>query len=102
MSSLPKLPDYGNGKYVFELFPQEMIDLQKELATPYHPDLCNILAGYPAEETDIKFAQIASYCGVMLDGIYTFEDKVKLAKILTEKLILLRKDPEASKIMLLS
>lgn len=103
MSKLPyKPPNYGNGKYILELFPLEMIDLNKELCSGYHPKLEAILGAYPANETDIKFAQIASYCQVVLDGIYTFEDKMKLARILTEKLILLREDPEASKILLLT
>lgn len=101
MSDLPyKPPNWGNGKYIFELFPTEMIELNKELCTPYHPKLQAILAGYPADETDIKLAQIASYCKVILDDIYTFDDKVKLCKILREKLILLREDPEASRIIL--
>lgn len=90
----------SNGRFTFEMFPQEYIDLNKELNTPYHPKLQAILAGYPVDEIDIKLAQISAYCEVMLDGDYRLEDRIQLCRILTEKLVLLREDPEASKIIL--
>ena len=81
------------------MFPQEYIDLNKELATQRHPKIQAILAGYPTDEIDIKLAQIAAYCEVMLDGDYDLAARMKLCKILTEKLILMR-EPEAGSIIL--
>lgn len=101
MSADPKLSQWGNGKYVFELFPQEYIDLDKELQTEYHPKLA-FLNRFGPDEIDMKLAQLAAYCEVMLDGVYTLENRIKLCKILTEKLILLREYPQAQKIILLS
>lgn len=90
----------GNQKYTFEFFPQEYIDLNRELVTQNHPKLQAILAGYPADEIDIKLAQIAAYCEVILDGDYTLESKMQLCKILKDKLVQLRESD--SPIILLS
>jgi hypothetical protein len=79
--------EWNNGKFVFELFPPEMIALNAELNTMHHPKLAAILAGYPDDEIDIKLAQIASYCEVMLDGVYDIQSRATLCKILTQKLI---------------
>ena len=98
---MAKTQNWGNGKYVFELFPQEYIDLNKELLTPYHPKL-DFIQQYPMDEIDIKLAQIAAYCEVMLDGDYTLENRIKLCKVLTEKLISKREIPGASVIQLLN
>lgn len=95
-------PAWGNGKYVFEMFPQEYIDLNKELSTDYHPKLQPILSSVGYEELDMKLAHIASYCEVMLDGDYTLENRIKLCKILLEKLILMRELPKTQNIILLN
>jgi hypothetical protein len=92
----------SNQKYIIERFPQEYIDLNYELCTQNHPKLHAILAGYPADEIDIKLAQIAAYCEVMLDGDYELESRMQLCKILKEKLILLREPEVAQSIILLS
>lgn len=97
----PKLSNWGNGKYIFELYPKEYIDLNAELITGYHPKL-EFLGGYPMDEIDIKLAQIAAYCEVMLDGDYTLENRMQLCKILTEKLMLKREYPQAQNIILLN
>ena len=93
-----KLSIWGNGKIVFELFPQEYLDLNNELCTGYHPKI-EFISQYPADEIDIKLAQIAAYCEIMLDGDYTLSDRIKLCKALKERLILLRSYPEASVIL---
>lgn len=93
-------PAWGNGKYVFELFPKEYIDLDKELQSGYHPKLA-FINGYGMDEMDIKLAQIAAYCEVMLDGDYKLEDRIQLCGILKEKLVLKREYPEAQNIILL-
>lgn len=83
----------SNGKYTLEMFPQEYIDLNREIATGNHPKLHAILASCSAEDIDLKLAHIASYCQVVMDGDYTLESRMKLCKILKDKLILLR-EPE--------
>lgn len=95
----PKLSKWGNGKIVFELFPKEYLDLDAELRTGYHPDI-EFISNYGADEIDIKLAQIAAYCEVMMDGDYTLADRIGLCKILVEKLILKRKIPGAQIILL--
>lgn len=92
----------GNGKMVFELFPQEYLDLSAELATDYHPKLQSILSRFPYEELDMKLAQIAAYCEVGLDGEYTLDKRINLCKILLQRLILKRELPEAQKIILIN
>lgn len=97
----PKLSQWGNGKIVFELFPQEYLDLNAELCTGYHPKI-EFISQYPPDELDLKLAQIAAYCEVMLDGDYDLEARIKLCKILKEKLIEKREYPSAQVIQLLS
>jgi hypothetical protein len=92
----------NNGKFILEIFPQEYIDLNKELATQNHPKIQAIVAGYPPEEIDIKLAQIAAYCEVMLDGDYTLESRIQLCKVLKDKLVLLREPEGVQNIILLS
>lgn len=100
MSDNKDLIAWGNGKYVFELFPKEYIDLDAELRTEYHPKL-DFIAGYPPDEIDIKLAQIAAYCEVALEGDYTLTDRMALCKILTEKLKEKREYPQAQTIITL-
>lgn len=96
-----ELKTTSNGKYVFEFFPEHYIALNKELCTQKHPKLQDILAQYPADEIDIKLAQVASYCEIMLDGAYEVMERDKLCKILLERLILLR-EPEGSGLIVVS
>lgn len=62
----------------YELFPLEYRLLQEELMTGYHPRLEVILSAHAAEDIDMKLAQIAAYCGVGLDGVFTLEERIKL------------------------
>ena len=82
-----------NGKYILEIFPDEYLALNKELVEQRHPKLQAILAGYPADEIDVKIAQIAAYCEVMLDGDYDLAARRQLCDILLKRLIELR-EPE--------
>lgn len=100
MSKPDQFKNFGNGKIIFEIFPDEYLALNRELCTQKHPKLQNILAQCGAEDIDMKLAQIASYCSVVMDGCYTLEDRIKLCKILKEKLILLR-EPEVAQTIIL-
>lgn len=71
---------------IYELFPEEYIMLQKEIATGFHPPLETILAGIPVEDLDLKLAQCAAYVEVMLDGEYNLTERRKLCSIITKKL----------------
>jgi hypothetical protein len=104
---LSQLPDdigkgetYSNGKIKFEFFPPGHIALSKELSTGLHPKLEKLLANHPVTETEIKIAEIAGYCGVVLDGTYTIEERDKLCFILAGRLEVLREMPQSQNILL--
>ena len=78
------------GKYTLEYFPEGYIALQRELATGLHPKLEKLLANHPADELDIRIAEIATYCQVALEGTYTIEERSNLCSILAGRLQLLR------------
>lgn len=73
------------------MFPQPYIELQRELATGLHVELEQILAGVAADELDMKLSHIAAYCGIILNDVYTLEDRIRLCELLLPKLIERRK-----------
>lgn len=81
------------GQLKIEYFPEGIIALNAELATGLHPRLEKLLANHPANETEIRLAEIASYVGVILDGIYHPEDLNNLGRILAGRLEVLRETP---------
>jgi len=95
----PDLQTYSNGKYIFELFPREYVELNVELNTMYHPKLAKILAQFGEDDIDMKLAQIAAYVQITLDGDYDFDRRVKLCGILLERLKEVRQDPAESSII---
>lgn len=105
LASLPqtqfgKGESWSNGKYKFEMFPEGYIALNKELASGLHPKLEKLLANHPADDVDVKLAEIASYCQVILDGTYTIEERDKLCFILAGRLEVLREIPDAKNVIL--
>lgn len=80
------------GKVIVEFFPDGFIALNKELSSGYHSSLIPLLEGTPVDEIDEKIAKIAVYCGVILDGIYTVQERSILCSTLAGRLELLR-DP---------
>lgn len=90
------MPNYSNGKYRIEFFPDGYIALNRELATGLHPKLEKLLEKHPADEVDIKLAEIALYCSVALDATYTLAERDKLCFILAGRLETLRElaDPQ--------
>lgn len=72
------------------IFPQPFIDLQREL--PHHPVLQEMLTHLPATEWELRLAQIAQYCEVILDGQYMPEDIEKICTVLVKRLVELRVD----------
>lgn len=97
--------NWSDGKHTFEFFPVEYVELNVEMAQECHPKLHAAIAQAGAtmqDDVDLKLALIAAYCEVMMDDIYTLEDRIKLCKILKEKLILLREDSNPQVIQLLN
>lgn len=80
---------------IYEKFPEPYIQLQQELSTDFHPRLQSILRinGGTADDVDLKLAQIAAYCEIVLDGEYTLEDRIKLCTILVKRLKERRQHP---------
>ena len=74
--------DLKNPKY--ELMEQELQELNQEVA--FHPDLQELLAQQSVKDVYIQLAEIASFCGVVLDGEYTKQDILQLCTLLTKKL----------------
>lgn len=72
------------------IWPDELIQLNRELVN--HPKLMERLANHPMAEWEVKIAEIAQYCEVIVDGTYMPEEITKLAGILYTKLLLRRED----------
>lgn len=77
------------------LFPEGIIALNQELSTGYHPLLVELLSRHPVSEWEIRFAHIAAYCEVILDGEYITDDFNRLGFILAKRLVLKRVYPQA-------
>ncbi len=71
-------------KMILEFFPDSYIALNQELTN--HPVLTDILQNQPANEFELRLAEICTYCDVVLDGHYARADLEKLADILVNKL----------------
>lgn len=79
----------GIWRYI-NIYPDELIELNKELK--HHPRLMLLLGNHGMHEWEIKMAEIARYCGIVMNGDYTEEDIVKLCKLLLPRLIAKRED----------
>lgn len=73
-------------KPVLEFFHENRIALDREIASGHHEELQELLAGHPAEEFEIRLAEIARYCDVVLHGDYIQPDLDKLCGLLRDKL----------------
>lgn len=82
---------------MYEIFPAEYIALNVELLTGCHPTLERILQQHGPNDIDMKLAQIAAYCSVELDGVYSLEERIKLCDLLLKRLIPMREEPEVLK-----
>lgn len=66
-------------------FPTELVSLSQEVS--HHPVLMELLKQHDALEWEMRLAHIASYCEVILDGVYDHDAILKLAVILKERLM---------------
>lgn len=69
-----------------EYFSPQRLALQREIAQTGHENLWPLLANHPPSEFEMRLAEIAAYCEVILDGVYSQEEIDKLCEILTRKL----------------
>ena len=67
-----------------EYFDPRLLALQQELLN--HPELMERVARHPPLETEMRIAEIAAYCNILLDGYYIPEEINNLAALLTQKL----------------
>lgn len=65
------MPDIKQGKYILDMFPIEFVELNKEVSL--HPGLMEYLAAKPQLDFYEKLAEIATYCGILVDGKYSRE-----------------------------
>lgn len=65
-----------------QLLPEPLIELNKELATGLHPRLEKELAAVGGSDDAFieRFATIAAYCEVALDGLYTSDQMVAMVQ----------------------
>lgn len=77
---------YGDAMADIVYFDPVVLDLQRELFNPAHAELVSRLERHPVDDIELKFAEIATYLDIILDGDYTNEDFMRLAKIFTAKL----------------
>ena len=84
---------------IIEYFPDGYNALSKELATGLHSGLEKKLSNHPVDEVDIKLAEIASHCSIVLNGTYTLEARDKLCFLLAGRLEVLRELPSAQVIL---
>lgn len=94
------------GKMIVELIPEGFILLDRELATGYHPALYAKLKGIPQGELEEQLAAIAGYCGIVVDGTYTIQERSNLAAMCSGRLQVLRdirgSEPPSQSIIALS
>ena len=74
-----------NSKLQFEMFPEELTQLRIEIDN--HPELLLILHTQADKDVYIQISEIAAYCGIVLEGMYTRDDIITLCKLCLDKLI---------------
>jgi hypothetical protein len=85
-----------------EMFPEEYVQLNRELATDYHPKLQELLRNCGPDDMDLKLSRIAIHVGIVLDGTYTLDERRKLCDILRQRLILLRQSEKEKSIVIIN
>ncbi|MGL5074245.1 MAG: hypothetical protein ACRDBG_00170 [Waterburya sp.] len=69
---------------IHQYFHENVIALQEEITK--HPELMEILAKQTSEEPYIHVVEVATYCGVILDGDYVKNEIEDLCGVLVKKL----------------
>lgn len=72
---------------VIQEWPEEVIELNKELGSGYHGPLADIMENLdPASTFAERIGHIAAYCDLVLDGQYMPEDIAKICGVLADRL----------------
>ena len=68
-----------------EMFPPVIIELQAEIQM--HPELLTVMLQLPKDSPiELKMAEVATYCDMVLDGIYSEDDILYLAGVMINKM----------------
>ena len=68
----------------YEYFPQEMVDLQVELAK--HPPAMEHMASCPSPYVEDRIAHLCTYCDIAVDDQFDIDELCELASLITKKL----------------
>jgi len=68
----------------YDYFTESEIALSREIGN--HPILMERLSKHPPQEKEIRLAEVASYCDIVLDGTYSPDDLDRLCWVLWRKL----------------
>lgn len=61
-----------------EMWPEPVIELNKELATGYHPELETLLQTMPDQTFAERIAVICTHCKIAVDGLYTSDQIIDM------------------------
>lgn len=61
-------------------FPPEFQELQIELMSGYHNTLINEMNALGYSKMSDGLVHMATHCGILVEGMYTYEDKLKLCR----------------------
>ncbi len=75
-----------NSKLQFEMFPEELIQLQVEVYE-HHPALLQILHNQQDKDIYMQLCEVFAYCEMIVEGTYTRDDIIELAGIALKKLM---------------
>jgi hypothetical protein len=79
------------------MFPEEVIQLNRELATGLHPKLEKILSEVQGDYDFVeRIAHIAAYCELILDSMYDGDELAKLCEVLRKRLVDKRERPDTT------
>jgi hypothetical protein len=74
-----------------EYFPREVLALQEEIT--HHPALmAQLLQLGPDVDVIDKLTEVTAFCGMVLDGVYTNEEVLRICELATEKLFKSREE----------
>lgn len=76
---------------IIEMFPEEYLELQRELV--HHPVLVELLQKHNGDpHIDVRIMEICVYLHIIVEGTYSQQDFNNLARICTKKLKEMRQD----------
>lgn len=80
-------------------YPAELQELQRELMTGYHKELIRQMNRLGFTDMSDGLVHMATHCGILLEGIYTFDEKLKLCSQIAQALVEKREKIESTIIL---